>query len=142
MLTAASVECDEEAGDQLHYGWWDALIRLRKRAYPNLTFGDVEDALWRGELFIREWAQEAENIGCQPIHILKPPSDVGKKDGGLAWRWTDVMEPIGFLDRTILAAAWGDGLVFAYGLERDGSVRTLLGEERRGALKIAGIQQV
>ncbi|NEX91159.1 hypothetical protein [Caulobacter sp. 17J65-9] len=138
---SSSYHDDASARASLHYGWWDALVRLRRRVYPHLPFGDVEDALWRGERFIREWAAEAEIYGCQPIHILRPPGGAERKAGGLAWRWTDMMEPIGFQDRRILAAG-PEGMVFVYGLGGDGSVRLLVGQERQGALDLAGLHRV
>lgn len=87
---------------ELRYRWYEGLASLRGRAYPRLSFERVERALFNAEAFVENWAAVAEQYGCQPAHIMRPPADDGTP-GGLAWRWDPYCRPIAFAPRVVIA---------------------------------------
>lgn len=128
-------------GPPLRYRWHEGLASLRSRSYAALTFDRVEQAIAIGDQFIEHFAAQAEAFGCQPVHLLKPPISGETRGGGLAWRWTEGMRPIGFGPRVLVAsfAERSFAPAFVYRLEVSGEVTLLYGKERDEAL--ASVQQ-
>lgn len=106
----------------LRYPWWERLDEVRSRILDTVTYAEAEEALAIGQMFIQEWAQEAELHGCQPVHVLRPPSAVGLKDGGLAWRWENGMEPVEYGPGCLTLASPFTSLARTFQLGRDGYV--------------------
>lgn len=125
-------------GPVLRYRWYEALASLRYRSYPGVPFNRIYEAISIGEEFVEYFAAQAEAFGCQPVHILKPPPPGENRGGGLAWRWTEGMRPIGFGPRLLVA---GPGFPFVYRLERTGEAPLVYGAERIAALQALGIRE-
>lgn len=106
---------------ELHYGWWERLAQLRDRPLLTATYNQAEAAFASAEHFISHWAGQAERLGCQPVHLLRPPSALGVDDGGLAWRWEGVLEAVGVSEGQVFAAG-PEGLAKVYRLLPDGGV--------------------
>lgn len=129
-------------GPPLRYKWHEALASLRHRDYPGIAYERIEAAIAIGDAFIEYYAAQAEQFGCQPVHILRPPPHGGENaGGGLAWRWSEYTRPIGFGPRLIVTSltAREPFHPFVHRLCRSGDVEFVYGAERLDALRAIGL---
>lgn len=117
----------------LHYAWWERLAQQRDKVVVTATFNQAEAAFASAEQFISQWAQVAEQHGCQPVHLLRPPSAMGVDDGGLAWRCGGVLETVG-VAKNVVVIGGSSGLARIYRLQADGGLSMIKALPREGVV--------
>lgn len=124
--------------NKLRYDWWGAYERLYVQPTP-YPFRRLVGVLAVAQEFIERWADLAELVHMQPVHLLRnDPADPGGR--GLAWRWSshDVVHGADVVcfprDRYVVADSQA-GHVFVYRFDKDGRTVMVTGDERKDILQ-------
>lgn len=119
---------------RLHYDWFGPLHRLQTEPQP-YPWRRLSAVIAHAEWFISHWADYAEHVGMQPVHLLRNDTEQPTQRG-LAWRWNDCMDVLCFPRRRHLVAE-ANGVaptLFVYEFGRDGRTNMVLGATRREIL--------